>query len=94
MSDLGRWRGLVALLRDGVEHGSRAIERIQIETARRPFVILEAIPVVAEPTRVVHVIHDATVSGVHGIVRAVAHGVGATADVLLKAAESGPRDDA
>ena len=55
--------------------------------------ILEAIPVVAEPTRVVHVIHDATVSGVHGIVGAVARGVGATADVLLKATDTGPRDD-
>lgn len=87
MTDLARWRGLVALVRDAVEHGSRAVERIQIETAKGPFTILEAIPGVAEPTRVVHAIHDATVTGVHGVVRLVARGVGATVDVVLKAAE-------
>jgi hypothetical protein len=88
MRDLARWRGLVALVRDAVEHGSRAVERIQLETARRPFTILEAIPGVAEPTRVVHAIHDATVTSVHGVVRVVARGVGATVDVALKVAES------
>jgi hypothetical protein len=88
--DTRRWRGLVALVKDAVEHGSRAVEKVHLETARRPFGILEHIPVVAEPTRVVHVIHDATVSGVHGIVRAVARAVGATADVALRVAESAP----
>jgi hypothetical protein len=87
MSDMKRWRGLVALVRDAVEHGSRAVERVHLETAQRPFVILEHIPVVAGPTRVVHVIHDATVRGVHGTIRAVAHVVGATADVALRAAD-------
>jgi hypothetical protein len=94
MKDAKRWRGLVALVRDAVEHGSRAVEKIQLETAGRPFGILEQIPGVAEPTRVVHVIHDATVSGVHGIVRAVAHAVGTTADVVLRVAEEKSRQDA
>lgn len=85
--DAKRWRGLVALVRDAVEHGSRAVEKVQLETAKRPFVILEQIPVVAEPTRVVHVIHDATVSGVHGIVRAVSRAVVTTVDVALRVAE-------
>ncbi|MGH7294909.1 MAG: hypothetical protein ACRELB_08250 [Polyangiaceae bacterium] len=93
MSELGRWRGLVALVRDAVEHGSRAVERIQLETARRPFVVLEHIPGVAEPTRLVHAVHDATVTGVHGVVRAVARGVGATVDVALAAAERSSRGD-
>jgi hypothetical protein len=89
-----RWRGLGALVRDAVEHGSRAVERIQKETAARPFAILEAIPGVAGPTRVVHVIHDATVSGVHGTIRVVNHGVGAVLDGVLAAVESAEADEA
>jgi hypothetical protein len=95
MTDLRRWRGLVALVRDGVEHGSRAVEKVQLETAGRPFGILEQIPAVAEPTRLVHVIHDATVSGVHGVIRAVSRTVATTVDVALRVAEetSGKDDD-
>jgi hydrogenase maturation factor len=93
MMDAKRWRGLVALVRDAVEHGSRAVEKVQIETAGRPFGILEQIPAVAEPTRVVHVLHDATVSGVHGVVRAVARAVGATVDVALRVAEEQSVED-
>jgi hypothetical protein len=93
MTDIRRWRGLVALVRDAVEHGSRAVEKIQLETAGRPFGILEHIPAVAEPTRVVHVIHDATVSGVHGIVRAVSRTVAVTVDVALRVAEERSGDD-
>jgi hypothetical protein len=95
MTDLRRWRGLVALVRDAVEHGSRAVEKVQLETAGRPFGILEQIPAVAEPTRLVHVVHDATVSGVHGVVRAVSRTVATTVDVALRVAEetSGKEDD-
>jgi hypothetical protein len=94
MMDARRWRGLVALVRDAVEHGSRAVEKVQLETAGRPFGILEQIPAVAEPTRVVHVIHDATVSGVHGVVRAVTRAVGTTVDVVLRVAEEKGHQDA
>jgi hypothetical protein len=94
MSDNERWRGLVALARDAVEHGSRAIERVHLETANRPFWILEKIPVVALPSKVVHAIHDATVKGVHGTVRLVARGVGEVADVALAMAAEQPNDDA
>ena len=44
MRALRRWRGLVALVRDGVEHGSRAVEKVHLETAERTFAILEADP--------------------------------------------------
>jgi hypothetical protein len=94
MSDMRRWRGLVALVRDAVEHGSRAVEKVQLETAGRPFGILEQIPAVAEPTRMVHVIHDATVSGVHGVVRAVNRALGTTIDVVLRVAEEKSHQDA
>ena len=87
MSSMGKWRGAVALLRDAVEHGSRAVERIQIETARRPFGIIEHIPVVAAPTRIVHGVHDASVTAVHGIIRAVNVAVSRTVDFALEQVE-------
>jgi hypothetical protein len=94
MKNAERWRGLVALVRDAVDHGSRAVEKVHLEVAGRPFGILEQIPAVAEPTRVVHVIHDATVSGVHGVVRAVSRAVGTTVDVVLRVAEEREHQDA
>ena len=87
MSSMGKWRGAVALLRDAVEHGSRAVERIQIETARRPFGIIEHIPVVAAPTRVVHGVHDASVMAVHEVIRAVNVAVTRTVDFALEQVE-------
>jgi len=87
VSSMGQWRGAVALLRDAVEHGSRAVERIQIETARRPFSIIEQIPGVAAPTRIVHGVHDASVTAVHGVIRAVNVAVSATVDFALQQVE-------
>jgi len=78
-----KWRGLVALVRDGVEHGSRAVERIQLETANRPFTVLEHIPPIAVPAKVVHVVFDASVKATHAVIRGV-NAVAATAiDVTL-----------
>jgi hypothetical protein len=82
-----RWRGAAKLLSDAVEQGSKAIERIQKETAQRPFAVLEAIPGVALPARAVHVIHDATVSGVHGAIRLVTRAVDGTIGVGFELAE-------
>ena len=87
MSNLEKWRGAVALVRDAVEHGSRSVQRIQIETARRPFAIIEHIPGVAAPTRIVHGVHDASVTAVHEVIRAVNVMVGATVDFALAQAE-------
>jgi hypothetical protein len=84
-----RWRGVAALLCDAVEHGSRAVERVQIETARRPFALLAFIPVVRGPTRVVHAVHDASVSAVHEIIRLANGAAFATVDLALRLAEKG-----
>jgi hypothetical protein len=81
-------RGVKALLRDAVHHGSVAVERIQIETARRPFAILEAIPGVKIPAAIVHVIHDASVSGTHAVIRAVNGAVHGLADQALVEVET------
>jgi hypothetical protein len=83
-----KWKGLSALLVDGVVSGSRAIERIQKETAARPFGILERIPVVALPAACVHAVHDLSVSTVHGAIRLVTHTVGVAAKTALDVAST------
>jgi hypothetical protein len=88
MNDLKKWRGLKGLVEDAVENGSRAIQKIQLETAARPFAILERLPVVAAPAKTVHLIHDATVSATHAAVRVIAKAVGGAVDVAFDAASS------
>lgn len=83
MSKLSRLRGLKALLQDATLQGSHAVERVQKETADRPFTVLEAIPPLAVPARGVHVIYDLTVSTTHIAVRLVTRLVGAGLDVAL-----------
>jgi hypothetical protein len=82
-----RWRGLKSLIIDAVDHGSRRVERLQVETARLPFEILEQIPPLAVPVKGIHVIHDTTVAGVHGVIRLVNQVAGKTLDVVLDVAE-------
>jgi hypothetical protein len=82
-----RWRGLKDLVVDGVEHGSRAVERVHLGTAKRTFDILEAIPLVSAPSKVVHVIHDATTRASYATVRAVGRAVGAGQDLAFDAIE-------
>lgn len=93
MSDLRRLRGLRALVEDAVKHGSRAIERVHLETSGRTFTILEAIPPIAAPSKIVHVVHDATVSGVYGAIRGVNQLVGATLEAAIDVAERAKKDD-
>lgn len=69
MSNLGRWRGLSALIGDVIEHGTTAVERIHMATARRPFQIIELIPPIAAPAKLVHVIHDAIVTNTYDQIR-------------------------
>ncbi len=82
-----RWRGLKDLVTDVVDQGSSAVQRVHMETAHRPFRILEQIPPLAPPTRVVRVIHDVAVSSVYGIIRLVNGAVGGVIGVALDAAE-------
>ena len=87
---LARWRGLKSLVVDAVEHGSRAIERVQKEMARRPFAILEAIEPLRAPVQIVHVVHDVSVSGVHATIRGVNAAVGTVLDRVIDVIETSP----
>jgi hypothetical protein len=80
-----RWRGLFSLLGQAVDQGAAAIERVHLETAQRPFAILEHIPLLAVPAQSVHTIHDATASSVYALVRIVNHAAGKTIDAAIDA---------
>lgn len=80
---LPRVRGLVSLVRDAVDGGSRAVQKVQLGIAKRTFDILEAVPGVREPTKVVHFVYDLSVNSTHGIIRLVNGAVGGVAEVAL-----------
>lgn len=89
-----QWRGLKALVQDAVDHGSRAVERLQKEVASRPFDLLEQIPQIKTPVRGIREIHDTAVSSVHGMIRLVNRVAGETLDAVLDAVpdEKGPKE--
>jgi hypothetical protein len=89
-----RWRGLKSLVADAVEHGSRAVEKVHKEIADKPFTILEAIPPISVPAKVVHVIHDAAVTTTHVAIRAVNVAVSASLDVAIDMVEAKARTEA
>jgi hypothetical protein len=90
MSNLGRWRGLSALIGDVIEHGTTAVERIHMATARRPFQIIELIPPIAEPTKLVHGIHDAIVTNTYNQIRWVNSTVQKVVQAALKEDQEPP----
>jgi hypothetical protein len=93
MSTMKRLRGLRVLVGDAVEHGSKAVEVVHKATAARTFVVLEAIPPIATPAKVVHIVHDASLTGIYGIIRAVNAVVGKTLDVAIEVAEEKERSE-
>jgi hypothetical protein len=78
-----RWRGLVALAADAVEHGSRAVERIQKETARRPIALVARVAPLAPIAAAVGAAHEAGVSWVHGGIRLAARIASRAAELAL-----------
>jgi hypothetical protein len=88
VKNIGKWRGLRALIGDAVEQGASAIERVHMATAARPFTILEQIPGIAEPTKGIHAIHDAVVSGTYAAVRLANQVAGQAIDRALDVVEA------
>ncbi len=84
---MDRWRGLVVLVKEAVENGSIAVEKIQKETANRPFGVLEKIPPIAGPAKVVHTLHDVAVSTTHTAIRLVNRVLGDALDTVLASVE-------
>ena len=78
-----RIRGLKSLVQAAVEHGSRAVEKVQIEMAKTPFDILEQVPPLKVPAAGVRLIYNTSVSTTHGVIRLVNKVVGDTLDVVI-----------
>ncbi|NUP09042.1 MAG: hypothetical protein HOW73_23575 [Polyangiaceae bacterium] len=62
-------KGAVTLVADALDHGSRAIERVHLATARRPFAILELFPIVRVPAAAVETVHNASVNASYEVFR-------------------------
>jgi hypothetical protein len=90
MIDPMLWRGLRALVSDAVEQGALAVERVHLETARRPFEMLELIPAVSEQAQNLREVHDTIVQGVYSAVRITNQMVAKTFDALEAGAEREP----
>jgi hypothetical protein len=84
MNSNNRWHGLKDLVQDAIEHGSTAVEQVHKATAARPFDILEQIPAVAGPTRIVRVVHDVSVTTVYSAIRLTNRAVGRVVDIALE----------
>jgi hypothetical protein len=68
-----RWRGLSALVRDLVVHGSEAVETIQRETLRRPIAVITAIaPTTTSAAKTIEWVHGAAIATTHWSIRVVA----------------------
>jgi len=87
MSTRERLRGLRRLVEEAVEHGSKAVEDVHKATAARTFTVLEAIPPIAKPAKVVHTVHDLWLSGIYGAIRVGNKVVGKTLEVALDVSE-------
>ncbi len=83
-----RWRGLRALVEDAVEHGSKAVEKVHRATADRTFTVLEAIPPIATPTKIVHAVHDLSVTTVYTSIRLANKLVGRGVELALDVSEA------
>ena len=87
MSTRERLRGLRRLVEEAVEHGSKAVEDVHKATAARTFTVLEAIPPIAKPAKVVHTVHDLWLSGIYGAIRVGNKVMGKTLEVALDVSE-------
>ena len=87
-----RWLGLQRLVQDAVEHGATAVERVHRETADRTFAVLEAIPPVAEPAKVVHGVFGLVLTGSYASVRLVNRAVGAVLHAVIEETSRGVGD--
>lgn len=88
--DKQQLHGLVDLLQATVEQGASAVERVQMEMSRRPFAVLERIPILKPPSHGVHVAYDGVVTLTYGAVRAITRLVGRAANLAIDSVKTEP----
>jgi hypothetical protein len=88
-----RWRGLVDLVVDAVDHGSAAVERVHLWTARKPFDLIALVPPLARPARSIAAAQGFAISAVYQTIREVAHLAGAAIGLGLDLAGRRPKGE-
>jgi hypothetical protein len=86
-----RLRGLKRLIHDGVRQGADFVEKHHRHAAEKPFRVLESIPPIAAPTKVVHGIHDGVLWLSYGGIRAINQAIEVADDWLVD--RLAPADD-
>jgi pimeloyl-ACP methyl ester carboxylesterase len=76
----------VSLLADAVERGATAIQQIQEELTARPYDVLEAIPPLALPSRLVRSLHFMALRLTYDTIRGITRASGAATDALCRPA--------
>jgi len=66
---VSKLKGLIALIGEVVEHGSTAVEKVHLATAGRTFAVVEMVPGIEGTAKLVHEVHDLSVSAVYAGVR-------------------------
>ena len=84
MKDGKQWRGLAALVTDAVVGGASAVERVHLAVSSRPFDILEEIPLVSAPSRVVRAVHDLSTRTTYASIRGITRLVGSAVDLAIE----------
>jgi hypothetical protein len=86
-----RLKGLKRLIHDGVRQGADFVEKHHRRAAAKPFTVLESIPLIAAPTKVVHGIHDGVLWLSYGGIRTINQALEAADDWLMD--QLAPADD-
>jgi hypothetical protein len=84
---MSRWRGLKDLLQEAVEKGTTAVEHVHKDVARKPFAILQHVPLLASPARVGWSLVERVISETYQTIRLVNRVVGDLAGEALDAAD-------
>ncbi len=86
-----RWRGLMELVEDAIDQGSRAIEEVHGKAGRWAFELLERVPLLAPPVRVVRSVQQTVIARTYRTIRLVNRGIGAVVGMAIDAAEEHSR---
>ena len=84
---MGTIKGVKDLVEDAVHHGTTAVEKVHREVASRPFEVLESVPGLELPVRLVRAMHDTITTTVYTSIRVTNRLVGAIADEVIEVVE-------
>jgi triacylglycerol lipase len=70
-TDAERWAAYSSLLEDAVDRGATAIQRIQEDFTARPYDVLERLPPIEAPSRLVRSLHYAGLRTTYDVIRSI-----------------------